>query len=140
MATPDHDLINAHVKRYYLFDGRVVVHESDSFSREIIDAWYETACDSAANWPAGQPYICIHYLQKLTMTTYLRDRAQALAANFPNSTGYSLVVVPDPLTRKIMELFIATFPSRVQPGITRKVFAGFEDAVAFAQQVIEQRT
>ena len=102
----DLEQFSPNIKRYWLYDHRVVVHVMQSFSRKTIDEWAVAAKDSIANRDRSQPYIVIHDLHGMSLTPYARQVAKDVAAFGHDLYGHTIAVVYDNMWNNIIALFL----------------------------------
>jgi hypothetical protein len=130
--------ITEHIRRYWLFNKRVVVYQPTGVSRQIVDEWFDTVMETLAHWPEGQTMLAIHDMRAATLTPYVRARSQELTRKNAHLQGHSLIVLPKNLYGEFIRIFVNTVITRDQPHIKRLVMTSLDDAVAYMQKVLDE--
>lgn len=134
----DDKWVTEHVRRYWLFDKRVVVYQPTGVSRPIVDEWFNTVMDTMAAWPEGQTLLAIHDMRAATLTPYVRFKSQELTHRNAHFHGHSIIVLPNNLYGEFMRIFVNTVIARDQPFVKRIVQTSFDESVAYMQKVLSE--
>lgn len=127
-----------HIRRYWLFNKRVVVYETTGYSRPIVDEWFNTVMETLKIWPpAGQSMLAIHDMRHGNLTNYVSDKAKELTKANVDVRGHSIIILPKNLYGQFMKVFVNTVIARDQPHVKRQIMTSMEDAIAYMQKVIE---
>jgi hypothetical protein len=134
----DDKWVTEHVRRYWLFDKRVVVYQPTGVSRPIVDEWFATVMETLQAWPENQTMLAIHDMRAATLTPYVRARSQELTRKNAHVRGHSLIVLPKNLYGEFIRIFINTVITRDQPHIKRVVMTSLDEAIAYMQRVLDE--
>jgi len=128
--------INDYVRRYWLFDGRVVVYEPRGDDRQMVDAWYDIALEVGQAWDGSKPFISIHDFREASITLYAQHRARELVSNLGQLTGHTIIVTKNDINGNLINLFVNMMSSRFQPTIKRHAFTNFHKAQMHAAELL----
>jgi len=123
-----------------LYDDRlwvITVHEN---SRQAVDAWEACVREYMATIPtATERYLIYDTTNALSFgfTSYLQNRATALARDNPDATGRVAIVLNLPGTiRYLIDSYMKWTGSRLQPDLTVKFYADRDEAIAWVAEII----
>jgi len=129
--------IAPHVTLERLCGGRIKVLTVTSIDFETIDIWAETVNDLVRELAPGEPYLAVHDVSAphLSLTPYIRRKAQEIFSAHPNAYGRIAVVVQRGVAGVMMQLFVNHL-LRVVTGRPLRVFFNREDALVWLEELL----
>mgnify|MGYP000013505207 CR=1 FL=1 len=132
--TPLMQMVHPNVMLEWVDDRTIAILTVTSIQREAISAWADKAVEIVSTRPEGQPHLVIHDVSapSLTLTPYIRERAQYAVSHYPESGGRTAVVVPKGLSGSVLKLFINQL-MRIVRGRPTKAFFSRDEALMWVR-------
>lgn len=123
-----------------LYDDRLWVITVQTNSRAAVDAWEACVRDYMATIPTSNERYLIYdttHALSFGFTTYLQNRATALAKDNPDATGRVAIILNLPGTiRYLIDSYMKWTGSRIQPDLSVKFYSDRDEAIAWVAEII----
>lgn len=118
-----------------LHEGRILILQVSTVSRETLDAGYEIVAQAQQKCGSDTPFLLVYHLVSptLTITPYMRTLVLKLNAMNPHVKGRVAVVLPKSATTVIFKVFVTLIRSTNRP---KRIFFTLPEAVAWLEELL----
>lgn len=123
-----------------LRDGAIIAFTITEMSRDMIDAWANSAVSHLNEWPTGKPFLNLQdfsQIESFTITPYFRERVKDITGPRPEINGRTAVIVPRNFTMHVVRMFTRLLPSMGRSSRERDIFFEREKGMAWLEEMLD---